>query len=180
MLIAAKPTPSVMPRKYLPSRVNFSLRGGAQRGRRRLPRGLGARGVSLGRATRRASGAARLRGRRVGAVVGASSSCGRRRVASPGTARPSRAERARGRRRRGRRLRSRRGTARSPRRARRGGRGARARGRRDRGCRRRCSRVRPRSSARARAARARFIPARVERRARASGAVRVAARTAWR
>src|SRR5262245_32329078 len=26
--MAAKPTPSVMPRKYLPSRVNFSFRGG--------------------------------------------------------------------------------------------------------------------------------------------------------
>ena len=33
MLIAAKPTPSVMPTKYLPSRVNFSPGGGAERGR---------------------------------------------------------------------------------------------------------------------------------------------------
>ncbi len=31
MLMAAKPTPSVMPRKYFPSRVNLSLRGGRKR-----------------------------------------------------------------------------------------------------------------------------------------------------
>src|SRR5689334_17759533 len=33
--MAAKPTPSVMPRKYFPSRVNFSLRGGRKRRTRR-------------------------------------------------------------------------------------------------------------------------------------------------
>jgi hypothetical protein len=39
-LIAAKPTPKVMPMKYLPSRVTRSLRGGRHQGRR--PKSVGA------------------------------------------------------------------------------------------------------------------------------------------
>ena len=38
MLIAAKPTPSVMPTKNFPSRVNFSFRGGRLRFHRHLKR----------------------------------------------------------------------------------------------------------------------------------------------
>jgi hypothetical protein len=164
VLIAAKPTPRVMPRKYFPSRVNLSLRGGRQR------RASGARPnppwrVACSRlAARVCPGPAGSRDapQPLSALVGGRLSlfwlpcfaCFGRLRGRP-TPPPKRiAQRGTGTRATMSRMAASASSrwARSRRRGRRGGCGGRAPARRDRGCRRRCSSSDAFNSARARAA----------------------------
>src|SRR5579859_7142651 len=94
--MAAKPTPSVMPRKYLPSRVNFSFRGGRKRRSRRChgvdgaprPRNVASEMRASGGRDERAAGL-RDAGGSLEAVVRGATDCvaiGRRRSEGDGNA----------------------------------------------------------------------------------------------